>query len=305
MKRVFVLGSVNMDYTVTVKGFPHIGESKVGYGFTSNQGGKGANQAVACAKLGCTVSLIACVGDDDAGRRLVDSIAGYGVDVSAVAVTDKAASGACMIFFDDLLKDNMLVVDRGANEHISPSYVERYLKDNATPGDVFITQLEVNPDAVYAGLAAARKIGMYTILNPAPVVRFDVSCLKNVDLIVPNEVETKLLTGISVSDGCERVYDYFRQLGVGEVIVTLGGKGSVYMGRTGIEKCAPYQVEVVDTTSAGDTFIGAIAMQKARGKRISEALDFASKCSAITVSRKGAAVSIPTEAEVKESMIGR
>lgn len=305
MSKIFVLGSVNTDYTIRVNGLPQLGQSKDGFGFSRNQGGKGANQAVACSKLGGEVYFIGCVGKDEEGVRLKNSVESYGVNTDAVSLSEQVSSGACMIIFDQSARDNILVVDRGANQCVSQTFVNEYLVANASKDDVFVTQLEINLDAVYCGLQTAKNLGMYTILNPAPFVEFDKSCLKNVDLIVPNQTEFKSLFEKDVEGNEEEAFKFFHALGVKEVVVTLGGKGSVYLSENAVRYCAPYNVSVVDTTSAGDTFIGAIAVSKSGSNGVAESMDFASKCSAITVSRSGAASSIPYIAEVLQSNLGR
>lgn len=299
MKKVFVLGSINTDYRISVDRMPTVGESKVGHDFAYGQGGKGANQAVACKKLGCEqVYLLACVGNDDSGAELKRSVAGYGVDVSAVTETDEIQSGACFIVLNDELKDNYLIVDKGANMAVDPLSVTRFLSDNASKGDVFISQLEVNIDAVINGFQTAKSLGMYTILNPAPVCDFPQELYRYVDLIVPNSTEMSLLTGESVN--FNKAYEYFRVRGVKQMVATLGNQGSVYIDATHTIECPAKNVKAVDTTSAGDTFIGAIALKKACGTEPFEALEFATRCSAITVSRYGAAESVPCASEVEK-----
>lgn len=291
-----------MDLVISVSSLPLIGESKNGHGFLSNQGGKGANQAVACKKLGATdVRLIASVGNDENGTALLNSMNKYGINTDCVKISDQYPSGVCMIILDESVKDNMLIVDAGANNHVNPEDFSEYLKLNASFGDIFITQLEVASLAVYEGLKIAKEIGLFTILNPAPVKEFDRNYLKYVDLIIPNETEVLQLTNIKIVDDDDllEVYNYFKSYGVNELIVTLGSKGSAYLKDNQLIKCPAQKVNAVDTTSAGDTFIGALAMRLAKGYQISDSLEFASKCSAITVSRKGAASSIPTADEVK------
>lgn len=290
-----------MDLVISVSKMPEIGESKNGHSFMQNQGGKGANQAVACKKLGSEdVRLIACVGNDENGIALINSMKKYGVNTEMIKVKDDVASGVCMIILDESVKDNLLIIDGGANNAIISNDFIDYLKENAQKDDIFITQLEVSLEAVYEGLRVAKEIGMYTILNPAPVTKIDNTCLKYVDLIVPNETEAKLLTGIDPQEEKDlfEIANCFNKLGVKEVLITLGSRGSAYLIDGKICYQNAQKVNAVDTTSAGDTFIGAIAMRKACGYDVCESLRFASICSAITVSRKGAAVSIPTADEI-------
>ncbi|MDE6274702.1 MAG: ribokinase, partial [Clostridiales bacterium] len=299
MKKVFVLGSINTDLTVSADRLPMRGESLKGYGFMSNQGGKGANQAVACKKIGGgNVYLLGAVGNDRFGRELRASVQGYGVDVGALETVEDMHSGVCLAILDQSAHDNVLVVDIGANDCVDPAAVRAFLCENAEKGDIFVSQLEVNREAVREGLSAATERGMYRILNPAPAANID-DIMRYVDLIVLNETEAELICKVSVTDeeSMNRVYAFFAAAGIGEVIVTLGAKGSYYSDGTSVF-CPARKVKAKDSTCAGDTFIGALAARRANGFNITDSLDYASACSAITVSRAGASVSIPTAEEV-------
>lgn len=302
MNKIFVLGSINVDYRMSVDRMPTVGESKLGYGFGIGQGGKGANQAVACKRLGCdNVYFIGCVGNDENGNFLKRTVGNYGVDVSAVNTSNNAVSGACLIILDDSQQDNYLVVDKGANMHLPTENVKNFLLNNATKGDILITQLEINLDAVQVGLQTAKQIGMYTILNPAPMCQFDKQMLNYVDLLVPNQTELQLLANTQdVTTAYNQLYAY----GV-NLLVTLGEKGSVYVDSQQTVTCSAVKTTVVDTTCAGDTFIGAIALKKACGTQVYDAMPFASQCSAITISRKGAGESVPNVEEVNQILQSR
>lgn len=301
MKKVFVLGSINMDLVMEMERMPLLGESVIGSGFLANQGGKGANQAVACAKLGCDCTFIGAVGRDAYGETLLSSLRGFGVKTDGVQQSE-TYSGTCIILFDRSQRDNLLVVDPGANMQIDPAEVTAYLKQHADAGDIFITQLETNLDAVEKGLAAAREIGMFTVLNPAPARPIGKEILQYVDLIVPNETETTTLTGIvpNTEQEVREVYRQFAGHGVKQLIITLGKRGCVHVWGDGLQWHSARTVCAVDTTSAGDTFIGAVCAQLCRNVPIADAIEYASACSAITVSRRGAAVSIPTAKEVEQ-----
>lgn len=301
MRKVFVLGSINMDLVMEMERMPLLGESVIGSGFLSNQGGKGANQAVACAKLGCDCTFLGAVGRDDYGDKLLASIQSFGVKTDGVQRSE-TYSGTCMILFDKSQHDNLLVVDPGANMQIDPAAVTAYLKQHAASGDIFITQLETNSDAVEKALAVAKEIGMFTVLNPAPARPVGGEILQNVDLIVPNETETASLTGIApdTEKEVQRVYRQFAAHGVKQMIITLGKRGCVHVWGDGLQWHGARTVCAVDTTSAGDTFIGAVCAQLCRNVPIADAIEYASVCSAITVSRRGAAVSIPTAEEVEQ-----
>lgn len=302
MNKIFVLGSINVDYRMSVDRMPTVGESKLGYGFGIGQGGKGANQAVACKRLGCdNVYFIGCVGNDENGNFLKRTVGNYGVDVSAVDTSNNVVSGACLIILDDSQQDNYLVVDKGANMHLSTENVKNFLLNNATKGDILITQLEINLDAVQVGLQTAKQIGMYTILNPAPMCQFDKQMLNYVDLLVPNQTELQLLAN---TQDVAIAYNQLSSYGV-NLLVTLGEKGSVYVDSQQTVHCSAVKTTVVDTTCAGDTFIGAIALKKACGTQVYDAMPFASQCSAITISRKGAGESVPNVEEVNQILQSR
>ncbi len=301
MKKVYVLGSINLDLVMQMERMPKLGESVIGSGFFANQGGKGANQAVACSKLGCDCTFLGSVGKDENATKLLSSIHSYGVKTDAVQFSD-FPSGTCIILFDLTKQDNLLVVDPGANMHVDPNFITSYLRDHASLGDLFVTQLETNLTAVEAGLSVAKELGLFTVLNPAPARTLPASILENVDLIVPNETEAFALTGV-LPDSDENILEIFRQLsslGAKELIITLGRNGSVHVRNQLITHYSATVATAVDTTSAGDTFIGAICAQLSKGISLEEAIPFASSCAAITVSRRGAAVSIPTEAEVQQ-----
>lgn len=305
MKKIFVIGSINKDHVISVDKFPELGETRNGYGFFTNQGGKGANQAIACKKLGCEdVYLIAAVGKDENGEGLIRQISDYNIRTDLLSKKENVSTGVCMIVLDDSQRNNVIIIDRGANDMVSADDFASYLMENASKGDILITQLEICLSAVYDALKLAKELGMYVILNPAPFVEFDYDYLQYVDLIVPNETEAKLFTGVAVNsmDDARQVYRWFRQRGVKETIITLGGNGSVYLKDEEAYHCAPFKTIVVDTTSAGDTFIGALACQLAQGKMIEESMRYANLAASITVSRKGAGVSIPLKEDVDKQV---
>ena len=297
MKKAFVLGSINMDLCLRVDTLPMVGESKRAHGFFATQGGKGANQSIAVKKLGLDeVYFIGSVGKDNYGKELKESLSQYGIDLRGLKETEVKPTGVCVAVFDETINDNMLFIDAGANEAVDKNFVKQLLKEKGKEGDIFITQLETNLDAVYEGIKTANEMGMYVILNPAPVTKIDESIYKYIDLIIPNETETKLLTGVEVINeiSAKKAFEFFN---VPEMVITLGKDGGYYINKNTIKKYNAHKCKAIDTTCAGDTFIGALAIKKAEGFEIIDSLDFASKCSAITVSRKGAGISIPTKEE--------
>ena len=300
MHKIIVLGSVNMDFVIHTNRMPLAGESLIGHGSICNQGGKGANQAVACKKLGGgEVVFLGAVGKDENGKKLIASLERYGVDVSHVLVKKEKSSGVCFIIIDEAHAENYLIVDTGANECVSSEAVSAYIRATAQYGDVFLSQLEINLDAVTRGLQEAHKRGMFTILNPAPAQKIEKDVLNYVDLLVMNETEAEFFSGVAVRELCdaERVHRYFSEFGVRETVITLGSKGCFYVGDI-VTHCPAKKIVAIDPTSAGDTFIGALALRKAQGYSVLSSLQFANLCSALTVSRAGASESIPTAEEV-------
>ncbi|MDR0856086.1 MAG: ribokinase [Clostridiales bacterium] len=300
MHTIFVMGSINMDLVMETDRMPQKGESVFGRGFFSNQGGKGANQAVACAKLGGNVKLFAAVGTDPFGAALRKSVAAFGVDTAGLTVKD-GASGVVMIILDKQAHDNRLIVDLGANGLLTPADFCGELRNRAVKGDIFISQLEVPLECVEEGLRTAKERGMTTILNPAPMRPVTEEILALCDYVIPNETEAESLTGVRVTDGASamQAYAVLAKKGVRALLVTLGEAGVVLCNGDG-SLCVPaYPAVAVDTTSAGDTFIGGLAVKLSEGAALPEAIAFGNRAASVTVTRKGAAASIPTRAEVQ------
>ncbi|OQA78128.1 MAG: Ribokinase [Tenericutes bacterium ADurb.Bin239] len=298
MKKVFVLGSINYDLVIYTDRMPLLGESKCGHGMISNLGGKGANQAIAAKKIGVEdVYLMGAVGKDDSGRIMLKSIKEYGLDTSGIEKIEGATSGTCFIIFDESQKDNAVLVDKGANLLNNADKIAPFLKKHAQKGDIFITQLETNLNALYNAIDTAHKLGMYIIMNPSPVCEFDMNILAEVDLLVMNETEALLLSKIQFKNEKDLIKIH-RKLKAKATIVTLGGDGAYLIENNEVTYQAAIPTNVVDTTCAGDTFTGALAYRQANGYEIKESLKFAATASSIAVSRKGAAQSIPNLHEV-------
>jgi ribokinase len=301
MGRVFVAGSINMDVVATADRHPRIGETVAGHAVLYFPGGKGANQAVAAAKLGATTALIGRLGADTFGDELKAFLAAQGVDLSFVQTTSQAHTGTALITTANA--DNTIVVVPGANALVSP-------EDVAAPvcaaGDIAVSQFEIPLPTITAFFRRARTAGATTILNPAPAIEFDAKLLGLVDILVLNETELGFLAKLELGDGRDhaRMVEAARSLQAGKdktICVTLGkdgvlalvnGKPLVIPGRT---------VKAVDTTGAGDCFVGAVAARLAAGKSIGEALAYANVAASISVQRMGAAPSMPTAAEVEAS----
>ncbi len=294
MKKIFLLGSLNADLTIRAPYLPQAGETLKGSDFMLTAGGKGANQAYACANLGGKLCMAGCVGEDPFGEMLLKSLRGAGADTACVRRTARSTGVAVITVVDG---DNRIILDEGANGEVTLSDAEALLA-GAAAGDIFMTQLENPLPAVEGALRLAKRKGLFTIFNPAPATEAARACVKYADLITPNETELALLSGKEgVEEGCKALLE----MGAGAVLATLGKEGSLlYDGKAFVRIPAVDVGSVVDTTAAGDTFCGALAVRLAEGASLAEAARFASLCSGITVTRRGAQVSIPSRAEVEE-----
>lgn len=297
---IYVLGSINMDMVAVPPYMPKNGETLTANKYYTNPGGKGANQASAIAKLGGKVKMIGKVGSDAYGPVMKNNLASYGVDVEDVTTAEGNSGIAIIIVVDG---DNRIILDPGANFKVTKEDVDKGLC-KAKSGDILIMQLEVPMDIVTYAADEAKKKGMTVILNPAPAVKLGQDLLCNVDIITPNETETEILTGISPDSEVEltlAVKEYYKY-GIKNVVITMGSRGAIVTYGNNIVPIEARKVKAVDTTSAGDTYVGAIAVKLDAGVDIVTACKFASVASSITVTRAGAAQSIPTLEEVEEIM---
>jgi ribokinase len=300
MGHVFVAGSINMDVVATADRHPRIGETVAGLAVHFFPGGKGANQAVAAAKLGAPTTLIGRVAKDAFGDQLQTFLATQGVDLSLVRETAGVHTGTAIITVANA--DNTIVVVPGANASVTPA-------DVAAPalakGDIAVSQFEIPLPAITGFFARARAAGATTILNPAPAREFSQELLDLVDILILNESELGLLTRteLHATDDHSRFIEAARSLQIGKdkiICVTLGKRGVVAL-IDGEPRIVPGRaVRAVDTTGAGDCFVGAVAAQLAARKSIHDALDYANAAASICVQRMGAAPSMPTAAEVAE-----
>lgn len=295
MKEIYVFGSLNMDLVIQSPYLPAAGETLTGHGFLRNAGGKGANQAAACAKLGGRVHMAGCVGDDAFGQQMTENLQKYGVDIDCVRTVKNVSSGVAVILLID--GDNRIILETGANGCADAEDAKTLLQ-NATAGDVLLVQLETPIPAVKEAMRIAHDKGCITILNPAPMKEGVEILFPYTDMIAPNETELFALTHTdNLGKGSRMLMD----AGIKEVIVTRGSKGYCYVseGKVVSEDCV--KAPVVDTTGAGDTFVGAMAVKLAEGENIESALRFANRAAAVTVQRHGAQVAIPTLEEVEDA----
>lgn len=301
--RVMVVGSLNMDLIARTPRLPQAGETVLGHKFHTAPGGKGANQAVAAARLGAQVAMVGRVGDDDYGRALLATLASDGVDTKHVTVDPEASTGVALIELDDA-GENSIVVISGANMRLTPTDVQA-AESMLAASDVLLLQLESPLPVLEHAIPAARAHGVTVVLNPAPARVLPAQLLREVDYLVPNETEAGLLVGREVS-GTASARDaahILRGKGVGTVILTLGGQGALLVGEDDILVPA-FKVKVVDTTAAGDAFVAGFAVALAAGRDLEEAVCFANAAGALATTRLGAQPSLPTRTEVEALLAG-
>lgn len=298
-KKIVVLGSTNTDMVITGKKIPVPGETILGGRFLLNPGGKGANQAVAVARLSGkkgACSFIAKVGDDLFGRATLARLKKDGITPRLI-VDKKEPSGTALIMVDQK-GQNIISVALGANGTLCPKDVEPFKKE-IEQSAILLMQLETPLKTVEWAAKAANKAKVTVILNPAPACKLPASLYKLIDWITPNETEAELLTGVKVTDAAsaQKATEVFKKRGVKHVIITMGTKGCWCGDCQKLYPCR--EVKAIDCVAAGDTFNGAFAVALAEGKSCSEAVDFAQKAAAISVTRPGAQSSVPTRKEIK------
>src|SRR6202171_5601597 len=302
MGRVFVAGSINMDVVATADRHPRIGETVTGSAVLYFPGGKGANQAVAAAKLGAPTTLIGRLGKDALGDQLKAFLAAEGIDLSFVQQTSQAHTGTAIITVANA--DNTIVVIPGANALVSAADVEVPV---LATGDIAVSQFEIPLPAISAFFKRARAAGATTILNPAPAIEFGRELLDLVDILILNETELGVLTRTELhdTDDLARFIEMARSLQAGKdktICVTLGKRGVLALVDGQPLVIDGRAVKAVDTTGAGDCFVGAVAGQLAGGKPIHDPRHHANIAASICVQRMGAAPSMPTAAKVEMTL---
>ncbi|MFM5029958.1 ribokinase [Aeromonas rivipollensis] len=298
MNRLVVLGSVNADHVLRVPHFPRPGETLTGHSYQVVPGGKGANQAVAAARLGAAVSFIARIGDDAIGRQMKAGFAADGIDVSAVEQDEHLPTGIAIIYVSDE-GENSIGLSTEANSALDTAMVKRH-EAMIAGAHTLLLQLEVPLDSVLEAARLARAHGTRVVLNPAPAQPLSADLLALVDLITPNQTEAELLTGVRVSDeaSAAEAAARFHQMGIADVMITLGSQG-VYCSNGQQQALIPgFRVEAVDTTAAGDTFNGALLAAELAGADFKAAVRFAHGAAALSVTRFGAQSSLPGKQEV-------
>lgn len=299
--KVVVLGSLNVDSILRIARLPLPGETMEMNDKSSAPGGKGANQAVAAARAGANTSFIGKVGADDAAEVLRDALKSDGISTEHVTTDENRGSGQAFILLQESGQNSILVYG-GSNQSLRPADVDA-AKDLIKDADFLISQFETPIDTTTYAFEYAQSVGVTTILNPAPAIpTIPTELLKVTDLLCPNETESATLTGIEVTDATSMILNAakFAQMGVKELIITVGSRGAFYANQMESGFVDAFKVKAVDTTAAGDTFLGALSSQlKTDFSNMREAIVFANHASSITVQRLGAQPSIPKLAEIQ------
>lgn len=283
-KSILVIGSINKDLVVNTFRFPKEGETILGNNFCTTNGGKGANQACAIGKLGGNVAMLGAIGNDNFGKDLSDALSSNNVNINNLLIKDNVSTGIAVITVTNDGANHIIVV-QGANALITKDDIKEKL---IASFDIIVMQLEIPLEIAKYAASIAKKLGKTVVLNPSPAIKLDKDFLSCVDILIPNETEIDIIGGV----------DYVLECGVKNIILTLGADGCELITKQNRKHFDAYKVNVVDTTAAGDSFLGGVVRMIADDKTIEEAIEFATKVSNITVTRKGAIDSIPTYNEV-------
>lgn len=300
MKNILVVGSINMDIVVRVEHIPAIGETVIAREVNYSFGGKGANQAVAIAKLGGNVTIIGRVGNDIHGKNLIDNLKKHGVKISGIEIDETEKTGMAFIYVSDKGENN-ISVNQGANKKLDVEQINRHL-DLFEETEICVLQLEIPIETVKYVVDICNKKNIKVILNPAPAREMPKEILKNIYILTPNESELSILTKKSIETvkDVDNVSEVLLESGVQNIITTLGEKGCFLKNKNESLHFAAVKVNAIDTTAAGDSFTGGISVALSNGKSIEEAIKFATYVSALTVTKKGAQDSLPDSVEVEK-----
>lgn len=298
---IVVVGSLNMDLVVRIPQIPRPGETLLGGIFKTFPGGKGANQAVAAARLGAQVTMIGCVGGDAFGKEMRNTLITEGIDTTHILVQEESATGVALIQVDEK-GQNSIAVASGANFQLTSAGVEKAMQSIGS-FDVLVMPLETPLETIYTASKIASLRGAKVLLNPAPAQVLDQGLLELVDVLLPNEHEVALMVGLPPLQSAADVRIAAEKLlsrGARNLLVTMGGQGAIlFDGKTELNIPA-YPIQAVDTTAAGDCFVGALAVGISEGKSIAASAEFASAAAAISVTRNGAQPSLPHREEVEQ-----
>ena len=297
-KKIVVVGSCNTDMVIKADRLPVPGETILGGTFFMNPGGKGANQAVAAARMGGSVTLISKTGNDVFGKQSVMLYNAENIKTDYVFSDPNHPSGVAMITVDSN-GENCIVVASGANASLSPADIDKARKEIES-SDLVLMQLEIPVETVEYVAEMAHRKGIPVILNPAPARTLPETLLKNLYIIIPNKSEAEILSGIKVTDqeSARKAAAIISAKGVDIVVITLGSQGALIKDKEEYHFVEAFKVDTIDTTAAGDTFCGSVCVGLSEGKSISEAVEMAARAAALTVTRMGAQGSIPYRPEL-------
>jgi len=303
--KILVVGSFMMDLVVRTPRVPENGETIIGTSFNRFPGGKGANQAVAAARLGGAVTMAGKVGSDDFGDEFLSVLASEGINTAYILRDSQAATGVGFITLDHA-GNNRIVVVPGANLRYSVqdlAQIESLIKDS----DILIMQLEMDMSVIEHAVELAGRYQVPVVLNPAPARALNDELLRGVTYLTPNETEAEILTGVKVTsiDRAKEAAEALLEKGVKTVVLTLAEKGALVASNAGATHVSGFSVQPVDTVAAGDAFNGAFAVAISKGKSLVEACRFANAVGAIAVTRPGAIPSLPSAAEVERFLAGQ
>lgn len=299
MKRIGVIGSINMDLVTVVDRFPRPGETVTGRKFTTMPGGKGANQAVAASRLGAPVSMIGKVGDDIYGHRYLDILKTEGVDTRAVTIERGVSTGTAIIEVETA-GENRIILVPGANHSVNPAFIDSHA-DTAMTCDAVLLQLEIPLGSVTRAAEMLKKGKRTVILDPAPARPLPDSLLGLVDILTPNETEASVLTGqdTATPDGVKKAAENLLARGASTIVIKAGGNGAYLAGKGEFIHIPGFQVDAIDTTGAGDSFNAGLAVALVRGLPIAQAVRFANAVGALSTTGLGAQGAMPNMAQAE------
>lgn len=298
---IVVFGSINMDLVARTPRLPQSGETIVGYDFTTIPGGKGANQAVAAARLGATVEMVGRVGGDRFGEALRESLQAAGVGCDRIMTDSGSSSGVALIEVEEGGENHIIIVP-GANGRVNAEDVSR-MQPDLQKAKLLLLQLEVPLDAVIAAAQSAQKAGVTVMLDPAPAsTTLPNELLAEVDILTPNKVEASQLVGFSVEnlEDAEKAAIALQKRGVRDVIIKLGGQGTLTATPEGTIHTPAFPVQAIDTVAAGDAFNGGLATALSDGRSLQDALTWGTATAALSVTQRGAQSSMPTQTELHQ-----
>ncbi|HHW47163.1 MAG TPA: ribokinase [Clostridiaceae bacterium] len=293
MKKICVVGSINVDMVTSMDRFPKPGETVPGKEFNTFPGGKGANQAVAARKLGGNVKILGCVGSDSFGREMIDMFNNLGIDTSALKFEDSVSTGTATILVSGN-GQNSIIVTPGANNYVTSDYVEKNI-DTIRESDILMVQLEIPVETVIYAIKKATELKKLVIFDPAPVRPLPDDIFPYIDIITPNETELEGLTCMNIKSEKDRkaAVQILLEKGVKTVINKAGSKGAYIFTKNGFKHVPTYEVDAVDTTAAGDTFNAGLAVGISMDKSIEESMVIANAAAAISITKMGAQSAMP------------